>query len=165
MSITRLAIPQASEEPLSTWEAGTVTKPFASKNTVTFWHNATGAILSITVTNELHVPTFPLLSITESVIVLEPTFAHVKILLDNCVLIIEQLSVEPLSTWEGVIEAKPELFKFTVNGWQIAVGAWLSIIKTKVSQLDSFPWISVTSSGITICYRLYSTIISCWNCT
>ena len=75
----KLAIPQASEEPLSTCEAVMFALPVMSNCTVMFWQTATGATLSSTVITVEHVVELPFTSVTVKTSVLAPTSAQTKV--------------------------------------------------------------------------------------
>ena len=76
LSTVRLAIPQASEEPLSASKPVIVALPLSPSCTVISWQAGTGGMLSMTVTVALQVAAFPLTSVAVRVMVLTPTSAH-----------------------------------------------------------------------------------------
>ena len=117
------AIPQASEDPLLICAAVIEAFPDASSCTVMFWHVATGATWSSTVTVEEQVEEFPFESVTVSVTVFAPTFAHVN---EFGVTVIEatpHASDQTLCICAVVIEAFPLASSCTVMFWQVATGA------------------------------------------
>ena len=87
--------------------------PEASNCTVRFCVIAVGAVMSSTVTVADTVAKFPSLSVTVKFTVLSPRLAHVKLSIsstNNSSLVGVQLSVVPLSTSEGKIDALPDPF-------------------------------------------------------
>ena len=74
-----------------------------------------GFVLSITVTVAVHVDELPSRSVTVNVTVFDPVLAHVKALGETVIVEIPQLSVDPLSICEAVIEAVPEAFKLMLR--------------------------------------------------
>ena len=98
---------QLSVEPLFT--AVAVVEPFppAFRKTVTFWHTAIGRIVSPTVTTELQLDEFPLLSVTVIVTLFAPKFAQLNVVGLMIVEAMVQLSVDPLFTCEAIILAVP----------------------------------------------------------
>ncbi len=91
-----------------------VTLPVASNCTVMFLHTATGGFSSITVTTATQELVLPQLSVTNKVTLLSPKLAVVKLLGNTVIAAIPQLSVEPPSTFVGVILASPLLSTLTV---------------------------------------------------
>jgi|ERR1035437_1673936 hypothetical protein len=69
---------------------------------------------------------FPFKSVTVSVTVLTPTFAHVNAFGDALSDAMPQLSKLPPSISEATIVAFPELSRNTVIDWHIAVGGTVS---------------------------------------
>ena len=74
-----LAMPQASDDPLSTAAAVVPPEPVVPSCTVMAWQMAFGATLSSTVTVAEQVLEFPLPSVTVSVTALVPTLPQVKL--------------------------------------------------------------------------------------
>ena len=91
------AIPQASEEPLSTSAAVIEPFPLLSNWTVTVWQVATGATLSSTVTVAVQVELLPSLSVTVKVAEFEPTFEQLNVEGDTDKEAMPQASLDPLS--------------------------------------------------------------------
>ena len=83
---------------------------------------ATGATLSSTVTVEVHVLVFPVLSVTVKVTVFGPTLAHVKEAISIDKVTGPSGSKDPPSTSEGRIATFPVASNCTVISIQIAVG-------------------------------------------
>ena len=73
------AMPQASDEPLSTSPTMMEAAPFASSCAVTFWQIAVGLTLSSTVTVKVVVLVLLLLSVTVKVTVLSPMWEQSKL--------------------------------------------------------------------------------------
>ena len=109
-----LATPQASDEPPSISPVVIVAIPFTSRATGIPSHIAIGATLSSTVTAELQVDVFPLLSATVSVTVCEPTDAQSNDVMSIDTLARPQASDEPASMSASVIVAAPEASNCTV---------------------------------------------------
>ena len=126
---TTLAIPQLSVEPLLMSAAVILAVPFASNCMVLFWTNTIGATLSCTVTIASALEELLEASVTVKVTVLAPTFEQSNEDLLNPRVAIPTLSVEPLSTWDGVMFTLPlasnctVIFFVTVTGavWSVAV--------------------------------------------
>ena len=140
----REAIPQASEEPLFTSAAVIVAFPVASKETVMFRHNAVGETVSSTVTVELQVAVFPLVSVTVKMTVFVPTSEQLKLLGETDREAIPQLSVDPLSTSAAEIVALPAASNETVILEQLATGFTISSTVTVAVHVELFPFTSVT---------------------
>ena len=150
ISIVIESIPHASLEPLSICVAVIVANPCASNETVNGWHTATGAILSSTVTIDVHVDTFPLISVTVNVTVFGPTFEQSNVVTSIAIKSIPQASLEPLSICVAVIVADPSASNWTVNGWHKAIGASLSTTVTSNKHVLELPWISVTNTSTVV---------------
>ena len=106
---------QLSEEPLLTCAVFMVPFPDPFKTTVTFWQIAFGKIVSRTVTTELQLDEFPLLSVTVRVTLFAPVFPQLKVDGLMVLVAIVQLSLVELSTWLAVIAAFPPAFNCTVR--------------------------------------------------
>ena len=90
-----VVVVQLSLDPLLICAAVTEPVPAPLSCTVLFWQIAVGRVVSDTVTVDVQVAVFPLASVTVSVTVFGPTFAHVK--LSGVAEIVKvQLSVEAL---------------------------------------------------------------------
>ena len=139
-----LAIPQASADPASISPELIVAIPFTSRSTGISWHTAVGAILSSTVTTEVHADTFPLLSSTVSVTVLGPTDAQSNEVMSIDTLDSPHASDEPASMSVSVIVAAPEASNCTVISWHNASGETLSEIFIVALHTSVFPPKSVT---------------------
>jgi hypothetical protein len=109
----RLAMPQLSDEPPSTWAPVIEALPLPSRFTVMFWQTAPGLVASVTVTVAVQVEVRLLLSVTVNVTGFAPTFAQVKEVVESAKLAMPQLSEEPLSICAGVTEAMPLALRFT----------------------------------------------------
>ena len=109
----RLAMPQLSEELLSTCDAATVAAPPLFKLTDKFWQIAVGLVLSTTVTVAAQVEVLPWPSLTVSTTLLLPVLAQVKDVAERLKLAVPQLSEEPLFTCAAVTVAVLPT-KFTV---------------------------------------------------
>ena len=98
-----VGVPQLSVEPLFTCAAVTEAE-LPTRLTETFWHLATGAVLSMTVTMAIHWPWLPLASCKESVttLLVKPTCEQLKVLGVSVIVAIPQASVELLFTWAAV---------------------------------------------------------------
>lgn len=139
-----LKIPHASDEPLFTWAAVIVAFPEAFRLTDMFWQRATGGTLSTTVTVDVQVETFPLLSVTVNVTMFDPILAQVNVVGEIESDAIPHASFDPLLTCVAVIEVVPEAFSGTVIFLQSAVGGTLSTTVTVAVQVETFPLLSVT---------------------
>ena len=144
---TRLAIPQASLEPLSTEVGATNTLPVISRAATTSWQSATGSTLSSTVTVAEQELILPLLSVTVNVTGLAPTLAQAKLVWLSTRLAIPQASLEPLSTAVAEVLPLPLTSNCTVTSWQRATGATLSSTVTVAKQEEELPLLSVTVSS------------------
>src|ERR1035437_5415876 len=106
---------QLSKLPPSISDTWILAFPLLSSSTVNGpLHNATGAILSCTVTVALHVDTLPFTSVTVSVTVLSPTSLHVNEAGAASYLAIPQASVLPPSISLACMLALPLLSCCTV---------------------------------------------------
>ncbi|MNS29330.1 hypothetical protein D3C72_613270 [compost metagenome] len=76
-------------------------------DTVVFCVITVGAMLSITVTVDVAVPTFPFASVTVNVTVLAPRFVPLKVSGEAVIVAIPQLSDEPLFIAAVVVEPCP----------------------------------------------------------
>jgi len=135
---------QLSKVPLSTFEGTILATPLTSKSIVMFLVITVGAMLSWTVTIAVWEALFPLTSITVKITVLSPTLVQSKEVISNEVLVILQLSKEPLSISEGIILATPFAFSSTTIFLVITVGAILSCTVTVAVWEALFPLISTT---------------------
>src|SRR6266516_4297258 len=142
----RLAMPEASVLPLSSWTAVMVAWPLASNWTVMFWQTAVGGTESTTVTVAVQVEVLPLLSVTVRVTVLVPMVAQSKLVWLRLRLAMPEASVLPLSSWTAVMVAWPLASNWTVMFWQTAVGGTVSITVTVAVQVELLPLLSVTVS-------------------
>ena len=106
-----VAIPQASVDPLLTWEPVIVAAPKLFNWTVMFWVVTTGLTVSNTVTTADLVTKFPLTSVTVNTTLLFPTFEHVNVLGETVLVAIPQISDELAVTWVPVIDTAPKLLK------------------------------------------------------
>ena len=102
--------------------------------------------MSSTVAVAVQVETFPLLSVTVNVTVLDPTFEQSKLFGETASEAMPQASDEPLSMSAAVIEPFPLLSNWTVTFWQTATGATLSSTVTVAVQVEALPPTSVTVS-------------------
>ena len=110
-----------------------------------FWHWANGGVLSRIVTVALHVEEFPLISVTVSVTVFGPMFAHVNEFgFTEKVSAPPQFEEEPPSTSAPVIVALPVASRETVMSWHNATGATLSSTVTVAVHVETIPLLSVT---------------------
>ena len=105
-----------------------------------------GGVTSLMVTVAVQVETFPLLSVTVSVTVFAPTFAHVNEEGETESEAIPHASELPLLTCAAVIVALPDELRLTVMFWQTAVGLVTSLTVTVAVQVETFPLTSVTVS-------------------
>src|SRR5213594_254730 len=140
----RLAMPEASVLPLSSWTAVMVAWPLASNWTVMFWQTAVGGTVSTTVTVAVQVEVLPLLSVTVRVTRLVPTLLTSKLVLSRLRLAMPEASVLPLSSWTAVMVAWPLASNWTVMFWQTAVGGTESTTVTVAVQVELLPLLSVT---------------------
>lgn len=139
-----LTVPQLSVLPLFTALAARVAVPLAPSVTDAFLHKAVGGVLSVMITAAEHVDVLPEASLTVSTTVL-PGVAQVNVLgVTDTRFTVLQLSVLPLFTCEGVIEAVPPLPKETVTGWHTAEGGVLSKTCTVAAQDELLLLPSVT---------------------
>ena len=100
--------------------------------------------MSATVTVEVHVARFPLLSSTVSITVFAPTSVHPNADWDKLSVLIAQLSELPLFTSAEVIVALPAPSSTTEISWQVAVGGMVSNTVTVPVQVAVFPLLSST---------------------
>ena len=140
----KVAIPQASSEPLSTKAAVVLPFPVLSNWTTTFWAIATGTTLSSTVTFALAVDTLPLLSVTVKVTVFVPTSEQTKSVWLKASVAIPQLSYDELLIIATVIRPCPLASRLIVWFWASTVGTSLSVTTTSKLQLAVFDETSVT---------------------
>ena len=105
-----VAIPQLSNDPLLICAAVIVACPAVFKFIVNGCVITVGRILSCTVTVALAEVTFPFTSVTVKITVFAPTLAQVKEVLFKVIVLIAQLSVEPLLIIAGVMVAWPLAF-------------------------------------------------------
>ncbi len=144
------SIPQLSFDPPSISAAVRIAVPVASNWTVMSWQIAVGLIVSSTTTSASHVLMFPFTSVTVSVTVFVPTWEQSKSVVrfppSTVTEAIPQLSVEPPSISIELIVTSPFASSWTVMFWQTAVGSTLSSTVTVASQVETFPFTSVTVS-------------------
>jgi len=136
-------IPQASVLPPSTSLAWMLALPMLSSWTVMELQSAVGAILSCTVTVAVQLELLPAWSVTVSVTVFVPTFAHVNVFGATVSDAMPQLSLLPPSTWLAVMLPFPVLSSWTVTAWQIAVGVCPSTTVTLKEHVAVLPVLSV----------------------
>ncbi len=122
--------PLLSLLPLFTEEAGIIALPVASSETVMFLVMATGGIRSTSVTMAVAAEALPLGSLTVSITGVLPILAPVKEVWLRVSDAILQLSLLPLSTWEGSSVVFPAAFNCMVIFWATATGAVLSTTVT-----------------------------------
>ena len=136
--------PQASVDPLFNWAPVIETAPAAFKYALIFFAVATGAVTSWIVTVAKPDLLFPFASVTVKVTVLAPTFEQVNVFGETLKVAIPQASVEPLFTWDAVIDAFPEAFNWTVMFWVVTIGTMVSITVTVAVAVDELLLPSVT---------------------
>lgn len=133
--------------------AGTVTEAVQSPGSA-FWlifigHVIVGAMISVTVTFDVHVAELPLPSVTVIMTAFTPRLVQLKSVLLNIIEAMLQLSELPLFTSAAVIEAVPEAFNWIVMSLQIATGGVMSLSVTLKVVLAEFPDGSTAVSVIT----------------
>src|SRR3569832_1170868 len=101
-------------------------------------------MLSLTVTVALQVDELPEASATVSTAAIGPSIAQVYTLGTTILDTIAQLSVLPLSTAPGMIEAVPPPFTDTVMSLHCATGGVTSVMVTVAVQLPEKPTTSAT---------------------
>ena len=107
ISIVAPWIPQASVLPPSSIAAVIFATPEEFSATVMFWHIASGAIMSSTVTTATQLVMFPAASITLSVTLFGPISLHVKVSISIVIFGVSQSTTVPPLISEGVILAIP----------------------------------------------------------
>ena len=138
------AMPQASADPLLTWEPIMVAFPEPSKGTVIFWVVTEGLIVSITVTVLLPVVLFPFTSVIVNVTVFVPVFKQLKLNGETVVEATPQASVALKTISEPKIVAEPAAFKYVVKFWADTTGGTKSWTVTVAKPVLLFPFESVT---------------------
>ena len=133
-----LATLQLSVLPECTSLSERVAFPEPSRNVVTSVQEATGEVVSWTVTVAEQVLELPLTSVTVRVTALEPVLEQVKLVVLRLVEATPQLSLLPLSISPAVIVALPLPSSETVTFWQTAIGeivSWTVAAETRVEEL------------------------------
>ena len=136
--------PQASLDPASNCAGVRMTAPPASNCRVRSWQEATGAMLSSTVTIAVQVLVLPCSSSAVTTTVFEPTSAQSNALISSVVLARPQPSDGVPTIWAGVMLANPSLSSCTVMPWQSRLGAVLSSTVTVAVQVLVLPLLSST---------------------
>ena len=132
-------IEQLSLLPLSTSAAVIEAFPLPSRYTLMSCVAMVGASVSVTVTVAEAAFTFPDPSVTVRVTVLAPTSLQVKSESLSTMLVMLQLSDEPLSMLVNEIEALPEPSRVTVISWVTTVGETESTTVTVAVVLEALP--------------------------
>ena len=138
--------PQASPEPPSNCAGVSNTAPPASNCRVRSWQEATGAMLSSTVTIAVQELVLLLSSVAVTTTVFCPTSAQSNALISSVVLARPQPSDGVPTIWAGVMLANPSLSSCTVMSWQSRLGAVLSSTVTVAVQVLVLPLLSSTVS-------------------
>ena len=143
LSKASVAMPQASDEPLSTSAGVMEPLPEASRFTVRFCVTATGSTWSRTKTFAVAVLSLPHSSVTVKVTVLLPTSLQSNDVMSSDKVTSPHVSEEPLSMSAVVIEAAPLASKSTVMSSAEAVGAVVSLMVRMRDVVEAFPQSSV----------------------